>query len=180
MEYINNTTNQLNPDLKKKIHFWLTINADLYQFCSPTKRKLRRVIDCTVGRLFIADIPHQMTLSGKQQGVDLYTVYSPPPRNKWFTAYTFLKRGVSPYEQYYLTVRRASPQIQLYISSMYTGTMASSMLFILLGLCCQLVDASLESEMKKILPMVSKQPSWSSWKNSIKVWLYYNFTCHTL
>nr|XP_011450554.2 uncharacterized protein LOC105344468 [Crassostrea gigas] len=37
--------------------------------------------------------------------------------------------------------------------SMNTGAMTSSVVIILLGLSCQLVDASLESEMKKILPM---------------------------
>lgn len=122
---------------------------------------------------------HQKALSGTQRGVDLYTVYSPPLRNKWFTAYTFIKTR-SLIICTILPDRTSSP-ILLNMLSMNTGAMTSSVLIILLGLSCQMVDASLESEMKKILPMVSKQRSWSSWKNSIiRMWLYHNYTCHAL
>lgn len=94
---------------------------------------------------------HQKALSGTQRGVGLYTVYSPPLRNKWFTAYTFIKTR----SLIICTILpdRTSSQILLNMLSMNTGAMTSSVLIILLGLSCQMVDASLESEMKKILPM---------------------------
>lgn len=149
-------TNQFNPGLKRNTFFWLTITPTYkYQFCFPNKKKIEKgywlYVRAVIHRC------HQKALSGTQRGVDLYTVYSPPLRNKWFTAYTFIKTR-SLIICTILPDRTSSP-ILLNMLSMNTGAMTSSVVIILLGLSCQLVDASLESEMKKILPMVSKQQS---------------------